>query len=130
MWRRYLENCDVQFLLQWLSYHRFTDQLKLESTSEGHLVQSPAQAGDLKAIWSRFPRAMSRQLLKIFKDWGSTASLGNTCHLHNKKFFLSSSGMSYFKLCLLSSYRMPLKKSLSNLYFPFSNFKANIRYWW
>ena len=97
MWRRYLENCGIQFLLLWLSCRRLPDWLKLESTPGGHLVQSRAQTG-------RSGKVCQGHVQAIFADFQGLrlhCLLGNMHHLHNKKFLLSSSGLSYFKLCPL-----------------------------
>lgn len=109
------------FLLQWLSYCRLTD--KLESTSGGHLVQSPAQAG-----WSGagFPGPCPGSFCR-FPSTEAPLPLWVTCYLHNKKFLLSSTGMSYFKLRLLPVVLLQdaTEKSLSVFFMPsFQQFQS------
>lgn len=94
-------------------WHKIIDWLWLEGTSRGPVVQllcSSQTTSDL------LPMTISRQLLKVFKKWNSTASLGNLCQCLDtctvkKCFLMFRWRLLCFSLCPVSPVMAWMKRA-------------------
>ena len=70
-------NCSFNTSAFKKSDHRIiSERLRLEETTEGHLVQTPCST---RATYSQLSRTMSRWFWNISKEGDSTTSLSNLC---------------------------------------------------